>query len=243
MTDVPPAAKSTLSNVLGINKNKARPTPMPNLMNEEQLHEESIRYAIAATNQLRDDLSTTRAKLVEVTDEYAHFKSDAANELMTERHEFNSKLAQARADNEALRRQLTETGEKLERFMRRSYELKTQCDNYERFFGNALNTLYDAGQHVALSMTSAVNNATASLNDAARHVAEGLTKQIKHQVDDARAFLAEIKEQAVDGEYNPAKEAYKPSPMTSRTPEEVEEALAKLGKTFGADNRVESDEH
>jgi hypothetical protein len=66
MTDVPPAAKSSLSNVLGINKNKARPTPLPNLMNEEQLHDESIKTP-SRRSQLRDDLSATRAKLVEVT--------------------------------------------------------------------------------------------------------------------------------------------------------------------------------
>jgi hypothetical protein len=117
---------------------------------------------------------------------------------------------------------LDETGAKLEKYSRRAHQLETKCEDYEKFFANSLATLYDAGQHVALSLTSAINNATANLNDAARHSSEGLTKQIQHVVEDARAFLAGLKENGP----RPSPAAPKPKPPEIKLDPEAEQKLA-----------------
>jgi predicted RNase H-like nuclease (RuvC/YqgF family) len=217
--------KATIGSVLGMKK--AKPTSaFPVVMDESQQLDESIKYAIAATNQLREELSSTKAKLVEVTNTFADYKADASSELMTQKQEYDSKLANTRADNDALRRQITELGAKLEHYERMTFMLETKCEDFEKYFANSLGSIYDAGQHVAVSMVSTINNNTTALSDAARHAADGLTKHIQHQVDDARAFLADIKAKAGQAEYRPVTAAYKPKVASNKLSEEAERELA-----------------
>jgi polyhydroxyalkanoate synthesis regulator phasin len=240
MTDT----KSTIGTVLGMKKTNKPTSSFPVVMDESQQLDESIKYAIAATNQLREELSATKAKLVEVTNAYANYKTDATNELMTQKHEYDSKLANTRADNDALRRQIAELGAKLEHYERMTFTLETKCEDFEKYFANSLGSIYDAGQHVAVSMVSTINNNTTSLSDAARHVADGLTKHIQHQVEDARAFLADIKAKAGQAEYRPVAAAYKPKAASEKLTEEAEMELANwIGRrpTIKAEHEEEDD--
>jgi DNA repair exonuclease SbcCD ATPase subunit len=234
--------KATIGSVLGMKK--AKPTSaFPVVMDESQQLDESIKYAIAATNQLREELSSTKAKLVEVTNAFADYKADASSELMTQKQEYDSKLANTRADNDALRRQITELGAKLEHYERMTFTLETKCEDFEKYFANTLGSIYDAGQHVAVSMVSTINNNTTALSDAARHVADGLTKHIQHQVEDARAFLADIKAKAGQAEYRPVAAAYKPKVASERLTEEAERELnAWIGRRQTIKSEHEKDD-
>jgi hypothetical protein len=255
MTDT--STKTTISNVLGLKGKPKAPGPMPQLHTEQEQRKQAIIYALEATDKLEEqrDLALNRVHQLseelaivktETARELMTLKSDTTKELMTQKQEYDSKLANTRADNDALRRQLTELGLKLEHYHGMTFTLVTQCENIEKHFANALTGIYDAGQHVAISMVSAINNHTVGLNDAARHAADGLTKQIQHQVDDARAFLADLKTKASHGEYRPVASSYKSKLEDSKLPEEAEKELAEWisrRRTMETEDEQAGDEH
>ena len=223
MTDVPP--KTTLSNVLGL---KSKPKPgFPLVMNPDQQLDESISYAIAATNQLRDELSTTKAKLVEVTNAFADYKADVTNELMAQKQEHDSKSSMLRASLDAREKQLDDTGRKLEHYVGVAFELATKFDDFERFYMHELRTIRDAANHVAVGLLGGINNATASLTDAAKHSADGIVKQVENSANNMVAFIDDIKRKRDAGEYRPKPNPMKDDKLKPLAPE-AEEALAKL---------------
>jgi hypothetical protein len=204
MTDVPP--KATLSNVLGL-KGKPKAT-FPLVMNPDQQLDESISYAIAATNQLRDELSATKAKLVEVTNAFADYRADITNELMASKQEHDSKSAMLRATLDAREKQLDETGKKLQHYVGVAFELATKFDDFERFYLHELRTIRDQANHLAVGLISGINNATNALNDVAKHSADGINKQVENSANNMAGFIDDIKKRREAGEYRP-----KPHPM------------------------------
>jgi chromosome segregation ATPase len=211
MTDTSNTTKTVLSNVLGL-KNKPKATVMPPLT-EAQVLEEAMRYSVSGLHHLREELEETKAKLVATTSEYQKLKTDAEAEAAVNKYEWESKLAMARAENMALRNQLTETGAKLEHYSRKSHQFEARCDDYEKFFSNSIATIYDAGQHQAVALASTINTATSGLHEAVKHSTEGLLKQLQHVVDDAQRFLADLKKESASSGHA----AYQPTPRAKPT--------------------------
>jgi hypothetical protein len=240
MTDTP---AKTLSNVLGL---KGKPKPgFPLVMNPDQQLDESISYAIAATNQLRDELSATKAKLVEVTNAFADYKADITNELMTQKQEHDSKSSMLRASLDAREKQLDDTGRKLEHYVGVAFELATKFDDFERFYMHELRTIRDAANHVAVGLLGGINNATASLTDAAKHSADGIVKQVENSASNMVAFIDDIKRKRDAGEYRPKPNPMKDDKLKPLAPD-AEEALAKLVqqiKTRPHEDTDATDEH
>jgi ABC-type transporter Mla subunit MlaD len=230
MTDVPPN-KTTLSNVLGL-KSKPKPT-FPVVMDESQQLDESIKYAIAATNQLRDELSATKAKLVETTNAFADYKADVTSEMTAQQQEHNSKSSMLRATLDAREKQLDDTGRKLEHYVGVAFELATKFDDFERFYLHELRTIRDAANHVALGLVTGINNSTSALIEAAKHSAEGIVKQVENSANNMAAFVDDIKKRREAGEYRPKPNPMKEDKLKPLAPE-AEEALADLVKTFKA---------
>jgi chromosome segregation ATPase len=230
MSDTQQNTQRTLGNVLGL-KGKSKPMPMPGVMTEAELHDESIVYALAGTRQLRDKVAETTAELSRISQEYATFKSDAAAELITQKQEYEAKLANLRADNAARVRQIEELGAKLEHFQRWCFQLETKCEDFVKFFKNVVATIHDTCQHSAVSMMANVNNTTAALQDAAKHINETMTKQIKTSAEDMYSFLDDIERKRDHAEYRP-KEDRKAAPPQPSPPVMDEEALQKLAKRF-----------
>ena len=237
MTDVPP--KTTLSNVLGL---KSKPKPgFPLVMNPDQQLDESISYAIAATNQLRDELSATKAKLVEVTNAFADYKSDVTNELMVQKQEHDSKSSMLRASLDAREKQLDDTGRKLEHYVGVAFELATKFDDFERFYMHELRTIRDSANHVAVGMLSGINNATASLTDAAKHSADGIVKQVENSANNMIAFIDDIRRKREAGDYRPKSNQMNDDKLKPLAPD-AEEALAELVAKIKARPHDENDE-
>jgi hypothetical protein len=200
-------------------------------MDESQQLDESIKYAIAATNQLRDELSATKAKLVETTNAFADYKADITNELMTQKQEYDSKSSMLRATLDAREKQLDDTGRKLEHYVGVAFELATKFDDFEKFYMHELRTIRDSANHVAVGLLGGINNATASLTDAAKHSAEGMVKQVENSANNMAAFIDDIKRKRDAGEYRPKPNPMKEDKLKPLAPE-AEEALADLVKTF-----------
>jgi hypothetical protein len=228
MTDVPP---KTLGNVLGL-KGKPKPT-FPVVMDESQQLDESIKYAIAATNQLRDELSATKAKLVETTNAFADYKADVTSELMATKQEHDSKSSMLRASLDAREKQLDDTGRKLEHYVGVAFELATKFDDFEKFYMHELRTIRDQANHVAVGLISGINNATSALNDVAKHSSDGIVKQVENSANNMAAFIDDIKRKRDAGEYRPKPNPMKEDKLKPLAPE-AEEALADLVKTFKA---------
>ena len=231
MSDTNNPTKTVLSNVLGL-KSKPKATVMPPLT-EAQILEEAMRYSVSGLHHLRDELEQTTAKLTATMTEFDAFKKNAEAEFAIQKHETESKLTMARADNVALRSQLNETGAKLEFYSSMAHSFETRCDDYEKFFSNSLTTLYDAGQHQALALTSTINTATTGLHEAVKHSTDGMLKQLQHIVDDARAFLADLKKESSKSDHA----AYVPKPRAKaaeiKLDPQSEQALEELIKRNG----------
>jgi hypothetical protein len=221
----------TIGAVLGLNKSKPpkAPGPMPQLMTEEQQHKEAIIYALSATDKLREERDLALNRVQQLASELAAVRTDSARELMAQKTEYDGSIAIARADNTALRRQLSETGEKLEKYQTWCYQLLTKDEDFQRYFSDQFGVLEDAKAHVSLGIATAVNNAATAIStamtalaDTAQHATEGLGKQITHALTDSRAFLADLKQKAVDTPYRA-----EPKPPVKRPLESVEELSAK----------------
>jgi predicted nucleic acid-binding Zn-ribbon protein len=201
-------------------------------MNPDQQLDESISYAIAATNQLRDELSATKAKLVEVTNAFADYKADVTSEMTAQQQEHNSKSSMLRASLDAREKQLDDTGRKLEHYVGVAFELATKFDDFEKFYMHELRTIRDQANHLAIALISGINNTTSALNDAAKHSSEGMVRQVENSANNMAAFIDDIKRKRDAGEYRPRPDRMqeKLQPLAP----EAEEALADLVKTFKA---------
>jgi hypothetical protein len=246
------ASSRSIGTVLGLNKSKPpkAPGPMPQLMTEEQQHKEAIIYALSATDKLREERDLALNRVQQLASELAAVRTDSARELMAQKTEYDGNIAIARADNTALRRQLGETGEKLEKFERWCYQIQTKCEDLQKYFSDQLAVLEDAKTHVALGIATATNNAATTINnamtalhDSAQHATEGLGKQITHVVTDSRAFLTDLKQKAIDTPYRPEP---KPAAPPQRPRESVEQLSAKaeaeLSNWIAMRNTVKSEE-
>jgi hypothetical protein len=226
--DQPGAAGRSISKVLGLrNSNTKTATATLNALTDDDLHDEAVVHALTGTRQLRKDLGEWKHKAENLAAELAATKHDTATELLTSKHEYDAKLTMLRAENAAVRKQLGETGARLEHFERLAFELNTKCEDIEQFYLNELRTLDDAGSHMALSVVSGINNASVALNEAARHSADGLLKQFKNSAQNMKSFLEDLKRRRDVGEYRPRPRPI-PREADKRLPEEVEAELSSL---------------
>jgi len=211
-------------------RSKVTTTPIAPITDEE-LHDEAVVHALTGTRQLRKDLSEWKHKAEHTAAEFSAFKQDAAQEIMTLKHEYESKAAMLRAKIEAQDGMLKETGRKLEHYERLSYELGTKCEDIEKFYLNELRSIRDAATHTMMSQLSGVNNATIALNEATKHSGEGLLKQVDNSATNMIVFLDDLKKRRSTGEYRP-----KPTPPVEQKPmtPDDEEALGKLVEQFKA---------
>jgi hypothetical protein len=250
MTDTSNSGGRTLGTVLGIKGKPKPPGPMPQLMSEQEQHNAAIVYALSATEKLREERDLALNRVQQLSGELAAVKADTArelmdvksetaNELMAQKAEYEGNIANARADNSALRRQLGETGEKLEKYERWCFQIQTKCEDLQKYFNDQLNVIEDAKNHVALGVASATNHAStvvstamSQLHEAGQHATEGLGKQVAHILTDSRSFLAELQAKAVDTPYRPEP---KPEPRRPlRSVEELsEQAEAELNAWIG----------
>jgi hypothetical protein len=239
MTDTSNSGGRTLSNVLGI-KNKPRPPgPMPQLMTEQEQHNAAIVYALSATEKLREERDLALNQVQQLSGELAAVKAETARELIAQKAEYDGNIANARARNNALERQLNETGEKKEKYERWCFQIETKCEDLQKYFNDQLNVIEDAKNHVALGVAAATNHAStvvstamSQLHDAGQHATEGLGKQVAHILADSRAFLADLQQKAVDTPYRPEPKPESRRPL--RTVEELsEQAEAELNAWIG----------
>lgn len=237
----------TLGNVLGIKGKPKPPGPMPQLMSEQEQHNAAIVYALSATEKLREERDLALNRVQQLSGELAAVKADTArelmavksetaNELMAQKAEYEGNIANARAENSALRRQLDGTGEKLEKFERWCFQIQTKCEDLQKYFSDQLSVIDDAKNHVALGIATATNHAStvvstamAQLHEVGQHATDGLGKQVAHIITDSRAFLEDLRQKAVDTPYRP-----EPKPEPRKPLASVEELSAQAEAELNA---------
>lgn len=220
----------SIGTIIGLKSKSKAPGPMSELSTAQERRTEAIIHAIEATDKLERERDLAANRVHQLEKEYAALKTDTAQELMTQKIEYEGHIANARADNAALRRQLNETGEKLEKYERWCFQIQTKCEDLQKYFGDQLRVIEDAKDHVALGVAAAINNAATSIStamtavaDTAQHATDGLGKQVTHIISDSRAFLADLQQKAVDTPYRP-----EPKPEPPRRPlASVEELSAQ----------------
>jgi hypothetical protein len=241
MADTPKTP--AVSNITGL-RGKPRPVPlMQEAMSESELHDEAMRYAMTASQQLRKEKDEWREKAESVTAEYVAFRQDAAQEILTAQHEYDTKSSMMRTKIELLDKQLqdmtrryeiqiTDLQRKLDHFERATAELSTKCDDMEKFYVHELRTIRDTTNHMVIGQIGGINNATSALNDTAKHLGEGLVKQVENSANNMSSFIDDIRKRRAAGEYlpNPDRLHEKMQPLAP----EAEEALAELVKNLKA---------
>jgi hypothetical protein len=216
---------------------------MQEAMSESELHDEAMRYAMAASHQLRKEKDEWQEKAETVTAEYIAFKQDAAQEILTAQHEYDTKSSMMRTKIELLDKQLqdmthryeiqiSDLQRKLDHFERATAELSTKCDDMEKFYIHELRTIRDTTNHMIVGQISSINNATNALNEASKHLGEGLVKQVENSANNMSTFIDDIRKRRAAGEYLPNADRLqeKLQPLAP----DAEEALADLVKTFKA---------
>lgn len=200
---------------------------MPANLTEEQMHDEAVKYAITASNQLRAEREHFRQQAEQTNAEYAEYKQDAVEELRVQKHEYESKLNMLRATLDARERQLEDTGRKLEHYHSVAHELATKFDDFEKFYMHELRVIRDTANHMAVGLVTGINNATAALTDAAKHSADGLVKQVENSATNMAAFIDDIRAKREAGEYRPKTHPMQEEKLKPLAPD-AEEALADL---------------
>jgi hypothetical protein len=238
-------SKSRLNSMLSNLKGKQPSQPLPEVISAEEMDEQSFIQGWHALKVSRKELIETQAELKALHHEYDQFRRDAANQMAAQEKEKAADISHLKANNDFLRQKLEETGREVEHFSRWSYQMEEKCANFERMFAAGLTTIYDAGQHVSVSIMAAINNANATLNDAAQQATNGLTQQIKHVVDDMRGELGRMQDKRGHREYipDPSKRARQQEDTKPTTqPDEVEKALAELGAVKYGPRQDDEDE-
>jgi hypothetical protein len=214
--------KPTKVSVLGLVRKSA---PALSVLDEATLHDDATIYVTQKNQQLRDALVEATARANDTATELEKFRTDTTNEFLTQKHEYEGKLQHLRIENASLREQLNSTGEKLEKYYRATARMEVKTEEFERFFGNSLATIHDAGEHARIAIMSAGNNGTSMINDAAKVASEGLAKQIQNIATDMKAFLDDLQRERALAEYRPPVEAA------------LDDGAAKIAQHFGANNR------
>ena len=208
---------------------RSKTAPMPPAITDEELHDEAVIQAISGTRQMRKELAEWKHKAEQTIADFSAFRHDTAQELLTQKHEYESKAAMLRAKIEAQDGMLKELGHKLEHYERLAFELSTKCDDVEKFYLQELRTIRDAANHMVLGMVSNINNATVGLNEAAKHSGEGLVKQVENSANNMASFIDDLRNKRDAGEYRP-KPRPKEQPAQPALSIEDEERLSKLSQ-------------
>jgi len=140
--------KSTLARLL-----RGGEKPMSPTLTEEDELDEVIARSISGTHHMRVEIR-----------EWKQRSHQLDSELHTIRHEYEAKLSAARSENEMLKRQLSDTGAKMEIYQRRSLELETKCNDLELFYRGELEKIQDATNMSHQVMATAVTGSARSMN-------------------------------------------------------------------------------
>lgn len=229
-------AEGKVGNVLGLRG--PRPVPlMTEPMSPDEMHDEAMRYAMTASQQVRREAAEWREKAESVTAEYVAFKADAVQEALIAKHEYDTKSAMMRAKIDALDAQLQdmarktsdeikELKRKLDHYEHATAELSTKCDDMDKFYVHELRAIRDATNHMQIGLIAGINNVTTAVTDTVRHSAEGVLKQVENSANNMGAFIDDLRKRRAAGEYIPRQDRMK-EPLPALAPD-AEEALAKL---------------
>jgi hypothetical protein len=170
-------SQRTLSKVLGI-KAKGPQLPHPS---EDEVLDAVIARALTDTHQIKQQNKELSRQIGDLTHELQSTKMDLEAEIRTQKTEYDGKLNMARSENEFLRKQLDETGAKMEYYQRWSLELVTKANDLEIFYIGEMQKLHEASDLCQRGMMSAVNATARSM----------------------KAFLDDLHNKAKAGEYRP----------------------------------------
>jgi chromosome segregation ATPase len=111
--------------------------PQP-LMTRRQKLDQAMEFSMTEIDRLEQEATQWRQKALELDEALEIARKEHPLEIATLKHEFESKLKLARDENDRLRVQLNEVGEKMERYLTEKLRLESKCADLEFFSRSAL---------------------------------------------------------------------------------------------------------
>jgi hypothetical protein len=148
MTDKPAPAPSRFA---GIMNRGGKPSVGPPPTDAE-IDDETVRRASEITVRMRQEVAHWRTKA-----------ESFERELLAAEHEYEAKLASARADNDSLRKQINELGIKFEHYHNLAHQLGTKTDDLEVFYLNECTRIAEHTNNIANSLIGFVNGSAGTV--------------------------------------------------------------------------------
>jgi predicted RNase H-like nuclease (RuvC/YqgF family) len=153
-------AEARIAKVLGLKGAKAPPLIPPST--EEEIEDDTLQKAATIAERLRQEAKHYRERSQELAQQLHMHKHEFQTELHTRSHESEAKITALKQENDLLRRQLSDTGAKMEYYQREYLALRTTINALENFHNTELSKLGDTAALCQQAMMSALAGAARS---------------------------------------------------------------------------------